>query len=72
MLPGTIAAEMDLRPGDVLIELGGREVRGVDDVRAVLDGLEEGATLEARYLDENGREHRTTWRSGRGRVPRMV
>lgn len=37
VLPQTPAAEMGLRPGDVIVEVAGRPVEGVGDLRAAFE-----------------------------------
>ena len=45
------AAQAGVRPGQVVLEMGGQEVRTVRDVRAVAEALESGSAVSLRVLD---------------------
>jgi glutaredoxin-like YruB-family protein len=55
--PGSPADMAGLRPGDVIVELGGRPIRAAADVHAVMPSTHPGDQLGLTY-DRNGREMR--------------
>lgn len=55
VLPQTPAAEMGLRPGDVIVEAAGRRVQGVDDLRAAF-GAAGGSEVRVKWM-RKGAEH---------------
>ncbi|MGH8896043.1 MAG: PDZ domain-containing protein, partial [Egibacteraceae bacterium] len=44
------AARAGVRPGDLIVEAGGRPVTGGDELHELLDGLEGGASLALRLV----------------------
>ena len=53
--PGTLAAELGLRPGDVLTHLDGRALSSADDVKRALAERQAGDRLTATLVDPNGK-----------------
>lgn len=49
VLPQTPAAELGLRPGDVIVEAGGRAVSGVGELRSALQAADQGA-VEVKWV----------------------
>jgi len=50
VLPGTPAAELGLRPGDVVVEAAGREVRGPSDLREALRAYPRQDSLVVKWI----------------------
>ena len=48
--PGSAAERAGLLPGDIILAVGGAEITGFSDLRAVLDALSPGDTAEVRVL----------------------
>ena len=64
VFPGTLAAELGIRTGDILVSLNGRTLRGAEDVRAVLAErakLVGKAPIEAEVLDASGQRRSLRW-----------
>lgn len=59
--PGTIAAELGLQRGDILIEVNQEPLCGLEQLSAALRAAHGGA-LELKILDRDGLERRLTWR----------
>jgi serine protease Do len=57
VLPETPAARADLRPGDLLVELGGTRITGVNDVLGVLEHEVIGSHLTAVALRDGVERH---------------
>lgn len=56
VLPGTPAAELDLRPGDVVIEAGGREVAAASDLRDALEQYPRQDSVIVKWIRKGGAE----------------
>lgn len=54
VVPGSLAEELGLAPGEILVELEGRLLYGAEDVRAVLAGRAPDAGLEGRVIGADG------------------
>jgi len=55
------AEEADIKPGDIILEVGGQPVHTQGDVHEALNSVEEGAEIDLRLL-RNGQEIQTTVR----------
>lgn len=64
---GGPAAEAGVRPGDVLVELAGQEVREVEDVLGALRGTEPGSRVDLVVLREGQRQELTVQIAARER-----
>ncbi|MCC6670246.1 MAG: PDZ domain-containing protein [Planctomycetes bacterium] len=51
----TLAGTLKIQRGDVLVKVGEREIRGTEDVRAALKGIEAGATVRV-VVNRKGQE----------------
>jgi S1-C subfamily serine protease len=60
---GGPAADAGLRPGDVIVGMGGKPVRAVEDVLAALRGRDPGQRLKVTYV-RDGDRHSTTVKLG--------
>ena len=54
--PDSVASRAGLRPGDVIIELGGRTVRTAPDVEAAVKALRPGGSVTLSYLRAGQRQ----------------
>lgn len=61
-LPGTIAAELGLQQGDVLIELSGRKLASAEDVRAALAARGPEEPIVLKIVDSFGQARTLTWK----------
>ncbi|MCP3919791.1 MAG: PDZ domain-containing protein [bacterium] len=61
-LPGTIAQELGLRRGDVLLELNGRRLLSGSDVREALAERGADQPVELKLIDADGERRTLTWR----------
>ncbi len=57
------AAEANLRPGDLILEVNGREVASIDEFRSVLDDVEKGQVLRL-LIERRGNLFYTTIKAG--------
>ena len=48
--PGSAAAKLGLRPGDVITQINVRPVRNAADVEGAMAGVERGSALEVEYI----------------------
>lgn len=62
VLPGTLAAELGIRPGDVLTHLDGRALSSAEDVQAALSARRAGDRLTADVVDARGERRALSWR----------
>lgn len=62
--PGTLAEELDLRRGDILVEVAGRPVCSPEEISRAL-AEREGLSFEIKIIDRNGRERILSWMSSR-------
>ncbi|HET6203676.1 MAG TPA: PDZ domain-containing protein [Planctomycetota bacterium] len=68
--PGSLAEAMKVRPGDVLLSIGGKPIRGTETIRRALAQTKEGATVSLEiYRDGEGKISLTAAkrRASRGR-----
>lgn len=49
VIPGSVAAKVGLRPGDVLLTLAGKPIHSLEDIRTVFNGLRTGQKLDATF-----------------------
>lgn len=61
VLPDTMAQRMGLAAGDVLLEINGREIRAVEDVRRALAERPEGGAVEVEVRRPNGDRGTRRW-----------
>jgi hypothetical protein len=61
--PGTIAARIGVREGDILVEVNGRTVRSVDDVRGALRERKAGEDVSVTVVEDGGARRTLTWRA---------
>lgn len=59
-LPGTIASELGLRRGEILVELNGEQLCSVDEISRIIEHAA-GGRLELKILDLDGLERSLTW-----------
>jgi len=59
-IPGTVAGELDLRRGDILIEVCGRPVCSLPEITRILEERE-GEEITVKILDRNGLERNRAW-----------
>lgn len=64
---GTIAEQMALKPGHVLLELDGEPVRSRDDVTKRIGARAEDSEVRAVYLDRWGQRQEARWRQQNAR-----
>lgn len=64
---GTIAEQLALKPGQVLLELDGEPVRSRDDVTKRIRVRAKDAEVRAVYLDRWGQRQEARWRQNNGR-----
>jgi membrane-associated protease RseP (regulator of RpoE activity) len=62
VLPGTLAAELGIRAGDVLTHLDGRALSSAEDVQAALSARRAGDRLTAEVVDARGERRTLSWR----------
>lgn len=61
VVPGTIAAELSVPAGAVLLELDGRSLAGVEDVSSAMRARAPDAPLQLTWLDSSGTRVQRTW-----------
>ncbi len=59
-LPGTIASELGLRRGEILVELNGEPLCSVEEISRIIERAA-GGRLELKILDRDGLERSLTW-----------
>jgi len=59
----TIASKIGLEPGDVIADVNGRAIHGVDDVRAVLSSRKIDEDVTVTVYDAHGKRRTLTWRA---------
>jgi hypothetical protein len=59
--PRTIASALGLQPGDVVIALNGRTLKGRDDVVSALRDRQPGEPVRLEVVDPQGKRHTLTW-----------
>ena len=60
--PGTIAQLLGILPGDVLVEVNGVTIRAADDITVGLGQRPSDGSIQAVWLDAEGRRQSGTWR----------
>jgi hypothetical protein len=70
VLPGTLAAGLGIRTGDIVVRLNGETIRGADDVRTVLAARDSGDEITALVVDADGAERTLRWEPARRRMSR--
>lgn len=68
-VPCTVAHDVELRRGDILVRLGGRELRSCSDIPAALAERRErgdSTALVLEFVDTNGRRRTVRWQSADG------
>lgn len=61
MMPGSIAACIELQRGDVLLELNGRKLRTSADLRAAIHGAVDKGRVVVRLVDGEGQTRTLSW-----------
>lgn len=61
--PGTIASKIGVEKGDMVVDLNGRAVKSVEDVRSVLGARKNGEDVAVTVVDEQGQKRVLTWRA---------
>jgi S1-C subfamily serine protease len=62
--PGTIAARLGIEAGDIVMDVNGRGIHDVEDVRDVLRQRKPGEDVSVTIVDEAGKHRVLTWRAG--------
>jgi len=62
VVPGTIADEIELRRGDILIELNGRQICSDEEISQVLAERPQGQALVVKIVDRGGQERVKEWK----------
>lgn len=60
---GTIAKKIGIEPGDVIVDVNGRAIHGVADVRSVLDTRKIDEDVTVTVFDAQGKRRTLTWRA---------
>jgi hypothetical protein len=68
---GTIASELDLKRGDILVELCGEALCGVDEISRIMS-QRQGDEVEVKIVDRTGRERTLTWAPKRTAVIQLM
>jgi len=59
--PGTIAAELGLKPGQTLTHIDGRAIRSRDDISAAMRDRAQDATIEVEIVEPDGARRTLRW-----------
>lgn len=70
-LPGTIAAELGLQQGDLLLELNGKKLASGADVRSVLEARKPSDPLVLKILDALGQRRTLSWSPSDAGAPKQ-
>jgi hypothetical protein len=67
--PDTIASQLGIREGDVVVELNGTTIHGTDDVKKVLAERAADADVSVVVVGENGHKRTLTWKPNAAAKP---